>query len=107
RLQLNERLKVLQGKRPTHVLALHKHQLATLLHRLHSKSQHALSEQQAKVGKINAILQAFNPQKTLERGFTMTTDEAGKLIVSAKDAKKLPSLIAIFHDGKVRSKPTS
>ncbi|MEO8206844.1 MAG: exodeoxyribonuclease VII large subunit [Chthoniobacterales bacterium] len=106
RLQLDERIRALQGKRPTHVLALHRHQLAAWLHRLQTKSQHTLGERQAQIGKIEAILQAFNPQKTLERGFTMTTDDAGKPVVSAKEARKLPSLTTIFHDGKVRSKPT-
>ncbi|MEO6847702.1 MAG: exodeoxyribonuclease VII large subunit [Chthoniobacterales bacterium] len=105
RAHLGGSLKVLRGKRPEQMLSLHRHQIAAWFHRLQSRSEQEIKTQKAKVEKWEAILKAFSPQATLERGFTMTTDEQGNSITSADTAKKQSELTTIFHDGNIRSKP--
>ncbi len=51
--------------------------------------------------KLNNI----SPLATLERGYTLTTDDNGKALRSAKSAKKAKVLVTRFSDGEVRSKP--
>ena len=51
--------------------------------------------------KLNNI----SPLATLERGYTLTTDDSGKALRSAKSAKKAKVLVTRFSDGEVRSKP--
>lgn len=51
--------------------------------------------------KLNNI----SPLATLERGYTLTTDDNGKALRSAESAKKAKVLVTRFSDGEVRSKP--
>jgi len=51
--------------------------------------------------KLNNI----SPLATLERGYTLTTDDNGKALRSAVSAKKAKVLVTRFSDGEVRSKP--
>ncbi|RDX36426.1 exodeoxyribonuclease VII large subunit [Kangiella sp. HD9-110m-PIT-SAG07] len=50
-------------------------------------------------------LHDISPLATLDRGYTITTDESGKALRTAKDAKKASGLITKFQDGEVKSKP--
>jgi exodeoxyribonuclease VII large subunit len=51
------------------------------------------------------VLRAFDPGHTLQRGFTLTFDQKGKLLKSAVLAQNADSLLTRFADGEVRSKP--
>jgi exodeoxyribonuclease VII large subunit len=55
------------------------------------------SEQQA------AVLRALNPAAALARGYTITMDENGQILRSAKDAMNSKELTTRFHDGEVKS----
>lgn len=54
-----------------------------------------------KAQKLNNI----SPLATLERGYTITEDETGKAITSAKQATKAKELTTRFADGEVKSVP--
>ncbi|GAA4364095.1 exodeoxyribonuclease VII large subunit [Kangiella marina] len=74
------------------------------------KQLHQAMNQQLKEFKQHFALSAqklhdISPLATLERGYTITTDEDGKALRSAKAAKKAKALVTKFSDGEVRSKP--
>ncbi|MDR3001645.1 MAG: exodeoxyribonuclease VII large subunit [Fibromonadaceae bacterium] len=49
-------------------------------------------------------VKAINPEVQLKRGYTITKNEAGKILRSAKEAKKSPVLRTMFADGELVSK---
>ena len=44
-----------------------------------------------------------DPAAALARGYTITMDENGQILRSAKDAMKSQELTTRFHDGEVKS----
>ncbi|AKE52466.1 exodeoxyribonuclease VII large subunit [Kangiella geojedonensis] len=79
------------------------------LHARQKQLQQAIN-QQLKEFRQDFVLTAqklnnISPLATLERGYTLTTDDNGKAIRNAESAKKAKVLVTRFSDGEVRSKP--
>jgi len=58
-----------------------------------------------RLGRIEQVLKAFDPNATLARGFTLTFDEFGKLLKTRQAAQAAAKLTTRFPDGEVQSTP--
>lgn len=54
---------------------------------------------------LKNLLKSYSFQAVLERGFSLVTDNGGKIIASARVAKDLPMMKISFFDGKVNVQP--
>lgn len=54
---------------------------------------------------LKNLLKSYSFQAVLERGFSLVTDNGGKIIASARVAKDLPMMKISFFDGKVTVQP--
>ena len=52
-----------------------------------------------------AALAAYDPQRTLERGYALVEDAAGAPVTSAAAARAQPALTLRLHDGRVPVRP--
>jgi exodeoxyribonuclease VII large subunit len=69
-----------------------------------------LQHEKSTLARNAAVLRALNPAASLARGYTITMDEHGQILRSAKDAMNSKELTTRFHDGEVKSyirKPTT
>lgn len=57
----------------------------------------------SRLERARGVLQALNPAATLARGYTITLDETGRPLTSAKSVTEGGSLRTRFHDGEVIS----
>jgi len=103
RLLLERHARILAGHRPDLKISELSRRLAscrdTLKHRTETKLQHEKSI----LSQNAAVLRALNPSAALARGYTITMDENGQILRSAKDAIKSKELRTRFHDGEVKS----
>ncbi len=93
-------------RQPEQLIAPHQERLDALKARLaRAMDLKARSAQQTLQEKARQ-LRLIGPDEVLGRGFTYTTDSAGKLIRSATDAKPGQTLSTVFFDGTVESRVT-
>lgn len=81
-------------------------ELTKLARRQTAAIQRTLRQKSEALRAQAKILQAFDPSHTLERGFTLTFDENGRLLKSSHEAQKASFLCTRFADGEVISSPT-
>lgn len=60
--------------------------------------------QHAQVDHFEQLLQSYNPQQILERGYSITTSTTGKVITSAAQVKMEQDIITTLRDGKIKSR---
>ena len=53
--------------------------------------------------ELRASLEAINPLKVLERGYALVYDEEGKIVSSAKSARRLRKMQIQFSDGIIEA----
>ena len=74
-------------------------QLQTLLERLPLAHKQYIRYQQQSVQGLRNTLQAFNPRAVLQRGYSITYDEKGKVILSAAQLHETQGLRLEFAQG--------
>lgn len=62
-----------------------------------------LVTQRHRIDQVAAMLHTLNPLATLGRGYTLTTDEDGRVLSSAKNVQPGMTLRTKFHDGESES----
>ena len=67
---------------------------------------HAAEQVRHRLEREKERLYAYSPQRTLERGFTLTENEAGTVLTSARQVAVGDSVSIRFSDGTVRAKTT-
>ena len=92
---------------PRTLVERRRERLDALIGRLHAAPDRALERARQRVDAAERHLRAVHPARVLERGYTYTLDEQGRLIRSARDAEGRPRLTTAFHDGRVDSVPVS
>jgi len=78
-----------------------------LRHRLHSAIQQHQSQlhfSQKKIDHCVQLLRSYHPDQILQRGFTLTFDQGGRLVRTSKQIKKGQNIQTQFVDGKVQSR---
>ena len=64
-----------------------------------------LERRRRDLDRLAVALAAHDPQRTLERGFALVEDVAGRPVVSAAAARAEPALVVRLHDGRVPVRP--
>jgi exodeoxyribonuclease VII large subunit len=72
--------------------------------RLTNHSDYFIKFQKNQLSNKASLLNLLSPLNTLSRGYTITQNEKGKVIVSFKKINSGDLIATKFHDGKVISK---
>ena len=91
------------GDRAAARLAAHCRQLDNIADRLHLDASVALGAQNRLVDALDAQVRAYDPQRALERGWSITTDGAGRLMRSVHEITPGARLQTRMRDGTVTS----
>lgn len=91
----------LQSCSPENRLNTQRYALDKLSGRMNQAISVKLKNEQALLGRYNASLQAFNPMKTLARGFSILQNERGELIRSSDEVKTGEAIHARLHQGEL------
>jgi len=88
-------------------LAEHRRMLASVADRLRLDLRQALTGAFRRLDPLEARLHAYDPQRALERGWTITTDGAGHLLRSVSGITPGATLRTRMSDGTVTSTATA
>jgi exodeoxyribonuclease VII large subunit len=103
REQLATLLAALRQHRPDQIMALRRFALEARERKLRAAMQSALAKKLNRVAHLAGVLRVLSPDATLARGYTITTDAAGKLLRSAAKARTGQKMRTRFPDGTVDS----
>ncbi|MCB1098514.1 MAG: exodeoxyribonuclease VII large subunit [Verrucomicrobiae bacterium] len=92
--------------RPDRVLERRAMRLAALADRLDAAVTIQLKERKQMVATSTQLLKSLGPQSVFNRGFSLTTSEAGKPLSSTKAAPKGTVILTRLADGTLRSEVT-
>ncbi|MEZ5330068.1 MAG: exodeoxyribonuclease VII large subunit [Verrucomicrobiales bacterium] len=92
--------------RPDRVLERRAMRLAALADRLDAAVTTQLKERKQMVAASTQLLKSLGPQSVFNRGFSLTTSEAGKPLSSTKAAPKGTVILTRLADGTLRSEVT-
>lgn len=73
--------------------------------RLKISIQNYIKNKENQFVNLSNLLKSYSYQAVLERGFSLVTDNSGKIVATARVAKTLPEMKISFFDGKVNVKP--
>jgi exodeoxyribonuclease VII large subunit len=76
---------------------------ASAADRLRRAAGHDLRRRAERVASLSAHLEALSPQRTLERGYTVTRRSKGGVVRSAGDLREPDRIVTRFADGEVAS----
>ncbi|MFZ4115751.1 MAG: exodeoxyribonuclease VII large subunit [Chthoniobacterales bacterium] len=96
----------LRAHHPKHFLVQARQRHATCEQQLEHHLRHHQELLRARLENLRSSLAALSPRATLARGFTITRDEEGRVLTSAKEAAELGLAAALqteFADGMVSS----
>jgi exodeoxyribonuclease VII large subunit len=102
RLLLERHARILAGHRPDLKISELSRRLSTYRDTLERRADSQLQHEKSTLARNAAVLRALNPAAALARGYTITMDENGQILRSAKDAMKSKELTTRFHDGDVK-----
>ena len=97
-------LATLQARSPARELMLRRNRFGDLQRRLRESPARVLENARHRFQKIEGILRVLGPDATLRRGYSITTDERGKLIRSVADVRAKMIIKTRISDGEFESK---
>lgn len=104
RQQISSLTAILRQYRPDALVAMKRSEMEALAQRLRELVSHSLERRRQTLESRTSMLRVLAPEATLKRGFSITTDESGKLIRSAKAVKQRAQIRTRLSDGEVRSR---
>ena len=93
----------LQQLNPSQRIQKHQQTLVQLAQRFTHQQQLQQSKQQDRLAQAAAKLHMLSPLATLDRGYTLVTDERQKLISKAADCSPGKTITTRFQDGSINS----
>lgn len=90
-------------RHPEVFIARHQDHLTRLTKDLDLHFRYTLSETQQRLKEVSVKFQLLDPQKVLERGYTMTEGPGGKILSSMGTLKEGDTIKTYFKDGVLRS----
>ena len=102
-LLLERHARILAVHRPDLKISELSRRLSTCRDTLERRADSRLQQDKSSLAQHATVLRALNPSAALARGYTITMDENGQILRSAKDAKNSKELTTRFHDGEVKS----
>ena len=103
RNELNALAGVLRQHRPDQVLELKKAQVTSLFERLNQGARIRLNVLTLRMRELEGMLRVLAPQATLERGFSITQNEAGEVICSTAQIRAGQKIVTKVKDGSFSS----
>jgi exodeoxyribonuclease VII large subunit len=88
---------------PDQLLALHRHQIASAFARLRQCGPTRLGAYRQRFGKVAALLQAYSPEATLARGYSITTTMDGRILHSTEEAQPGTRIVSKIRAGTIIS----
>ncbi|MGQ0664902.1 MAG: exodeoxyribonuclease VII large subunit [Pseudomonadota bacterium] len=80
--------------------------VAELAGRLAAAARRELAERGRRLDAVRQLLESSSYERTLERGFALVHDPAGRPVTSAQAAQAAQTLALRFHDGEVGARVT-
>jgi exodeoxyribonuclease VII large subunit len=96
-------LDVLQARSPAREMILRRNRFGELQRRLRESPARVLENARHRFQKIERILRVLGPDATLRRGYSITTDERGKLIRSVATVHSKMKIKTRVSDGEFES----
>jgi exodeoxyribonuclease VII large subunit len=96
---------VLAARSPSARLAFWSDRLATLNRRGGKAATACLQQSRLKRERHAHALELLGPRQTLARGFTITMDNRGRPLTSARQAAGEEVIVTVFADGEIKSAP--
>jgi exodeoxyribonuclease VII large subunit len=96
-------LDVLQARSPVRELMLRRNRFGDLQRRLRESPARVLENARHRFQKIEGVLRVLGPDATLRRGYTITTDERGKVIRSVAVVRSKMKIKTRVSDGEFES----
>ncbi len=103
RRALGHALATLQARSPARELMLRRNRFSDLQRRLRESPARILENAQHRFQKVEGILRVLGPDATLRRGYSITTDERGKLIRSIANVRAKMRIKTRLTDGEFES----
>ena len=100
---LDHALATLQARSPTREVMLRRNRFGDLQRRLRESPARILENARHRFQKIEGILRVLGPDATLRRGYTITTDDAGKLVRSVATVHAKMKVKTRVSDGEFES----
>jgi exodeoxyribonuclease VII large subunit len=97
-------LATLQARSPVRELMLRRNRVGDLQRRLRESPLRILENAHHRFQTIEGILRVLGPEATLRRGYSVTTDESGKLIPSVAVVRSKMKIKTRVSDGEFESK---
>jgi exodeoxyribonuclease VII large subunit len=97
-------LATLQARSPARELMLRRNRFVDLQRRLGESPARVLENARHRFQKIEGILRVLGPEATLRRGYSITTDERGKLIRGVAAVRSKMKIKTRISDGEFESK---
>jgi exodeoxyribonuclease VII large subunit len=94
---------LLAAYRPANVIELRRREIAGFAGRIRNAAFQTLDLWKRRTSSLEKMVQLLGPQQTLERGYTITTNEQGTLLTSRAQVRRADRLRTRFHDGEVSS----
>jgi len=94
---------VLQARSPVRELMLRRNRFGDLQRRLRESPARILENARYRFQRIEGILRVLGPEATLRRGYSITTDERGKLIRSVATVRPKMKIKTRISDGEFDS----
>ena len=96
-------LATLQARSPVRELMLRRNRFGDLHRRLRESPVRILENARHRFQKIEGILRVLGPEATLRRGYSITTDDHGKLVRSVVVVRPKMKIRTRLHDGEFES----
>jgi exodeoxyribonuclease VII large subunit len=94
----------LRQHRPDQLIGLRRQELTAWTSALSQRLHEAVTQRQRRMRRAVEMLRVLAPDATLKRGYSITTDAAGKIISSVQDVQPGDKLRTRLADGVVESK---
>ena len=94
---------VIRQHRPDRLVAMKRSQLESLAGRMANVLERQIQGRRAVLETKSGMLRVLSPQATLERGFSITTNEKGRVIASIHDAAPGSHILTQLRDGVLKS----
>ena len=73
------------------------------MERLENSADFSMKEKHQKLGRLLDKLELMNPLGVLRRGYSMTTDQAGRIIKSVESVQQNDEIKVILPDGTIKA----
>jgi exodeoxyribonuclease VII large subunit len=103
RRALEHAVAVLQARSPVRELMLRRNRFGDLARRLRDSPARVLENARHRFRRIEGILRVLGPDATLRRGYSITTDNRGKLIRSVANVRSKMKIKTRVTDGEFES----